>query len=188
MEANSFKNPNNIFFSQCLKEEENFYTPIAYEKMGVSLLIAVLDYEKLNPFSRLGNSDYKSIESLRISVANHLFNSEEKYKASASCQNYIKNLDSVKKFESLNEKIIQKLNKDKAAKRSNSMSVKKIINPYNYLYQNSITNEDANNAKRTLFNVDAYYAFINSINVNNFNFNISNFANSQNTIGNILCA
>jgi hypothetical protein len=203
LEANSLKNPNNKCFAQCLKEEERFYTPIAYEKMGVSLLISILDYEKLNPFSRLGSSDYKSIENLRMSVANHLFNSEEKYKSSAYCQNYMKNLDSVKKFESLNELIIHKLNKDKVSKRSNSLSVKKMSNHYGGLYNSSNiiinnfngkyfdlfanrgnvninTNENANDAKRIMYSVDVGNQLMNSININNFNNNLCNYENSVN--------
>ena len=204
LEAKSFKNPNNNCFAQCLKEEERSYTPIAYEKMGVSLLISILDYEKLNPFSRLGSSDYKSIENLRMSVADHLFNSEEKYKSSAYCQNYVKNLDSVKKFESLNEMIIHKLNKEKAFKRSNSLSFKKMINHYGGLYNNSSniivnnfnrkyfdlfanggnvninTNENANDAKRIMYAVDVGNQLMNSININNFNNSVCNYENSVN--------
>ncbi len=49
----------------CASDEESFYTPIAYQKMGVSLLISILDYEGLNPFSRLYNSEFKEVRVVR---------------------------------------------------------------------------------------------------------------------------
>ena len=202
IEANSFKNPNKIHLSDCLKEEDHFYTPIAYEKMGISLLISVLDNEKLNPFSRIGNSNYKNLENLRLSLANSIFNSEEKYKSSAYCQNYMKNLNSVKKFESLNEKIYKKISEnDKALKKSNSQNVRKISNPFNNNIvinnfsnnyfdilnnenfsesnnQNNINNN--NDANKITYNINLGKSYMNNININNYNFNVCNFSNSDN--------
>lgn len=129
--------------------------------MGVSLLIAVLDYEKLNPFSRVGNSDYQTIENLRMSVATQLLNSEEKYKTSSQCQSYLKNLNAVKKFESLGEKIIEKLsNIDKAlaAKRSNSVDFRKISNSQFGFFDNNSSSSNnivINNFNRNFFNLIA---------------------------------
>jgi hypothetical protein len=173
MEANSFTNPNNLNISKCLKEEDQYYTPISYEKMGISLLISVLDYEKLNPFSRIGNTDFKCIENLRLYVANQIFHAEEKYKGSAFCQNYIKSLDSVKKFESINEKIIEKLfNLEKLNKRRNSSNNRNISCPY---YSNNIIINNTNNnyfdyTSEGNFAVDKY-SNLNSINNNLVNRN-----------------
>jgi len=208
IEANSFTNPNNLNISQCLKEENLYYTPISYEKMGISLLIAILDYEKLNPFSRIGNSDFKTIENLRFYVANRTFNTEEKYISSAYCQNYIKNLNTVKKFESLNEKIIDKITKmEKTSKRSNSMNIRKISNPYNNSNNNIVINNfnsnyfdllsngnfppgaklniNSNNnnlSKKITYNINVANSFMNNININNYNFNVHNYANSDNNL------
>lgn len=207
LEANSLTSPFSVYFSQCLKEEDKFYTPVAYEKMGISLLIAILDYEKLNPFSRIGNSDYKTLEKLRISVARNIISFEERYKTSAYCNVYLKNLNLVKKFESLNEKIIDQLinQNQKISKRSNSMSIRKthnssnnniIINNYNNNYISLITNENISNennlngnvnnlknidSKKISYNFNIGNSIMNNININNYNFNVCNFENSNNS-------
>ena len=74
--------------------------------MGISVLIAILDYEKLNPFSRLGNTEYKSIESLRVIAGNYVFNSEVKFKSSSPCKNIIEEIHNHKKANSINQKIV----------------------------------------------------------------------------------
>jgi len=171
------------------------------------MLIAVLDYEKLNPFSRLANTEYKSIENLRISVAHQIFQGEEKYKSSAFCQNYIKNLNSVKKFESINEKIIEKLKNRKISKRSNSMSMRKINNAYNNnIIINNFNNNyfglisSANNPhninydnnnfitdpKKVFYNINVGDSMMSQININNYNFNVCNYSNSDNNLCKII--
>lgn len=158
LEADFIKHEKENHFKECSKEEKKFHTPIAYEKMGVSLLIAILDYEELNPFSRIGNTDYKSVENLRLSIANNLINSEEKFRSSSSCNNFIKNLNYMKKFKSIKEEITEKiLQKDKILKRVKS--------------------------EERLKNVDPNYDKINNnIIINNFNNNFFNFTNNKNFI------
>ncbi len=151
-----------------------------------------------------------------MSVANHLLNSEEKYKSSSTCQNYVKNLNAVKKFESLNEQITANLSKiEKAsAKRNNSMINRKIsdisdpqyglfhnghasscgsnivINNFNGNYFDMLSsgkmnvNANANNvnfndaAKKiiyNMYNINVGNSLLNSININNYNFNLPHF-------------
>ena len=93
----------------CLKDEELFYTPIAYEKMGVALLISVLDYEGLNPFSKIKKSEHKEVKVLRSATAQHIYNTNERYKNSLYYQNMYKNISTQKSFKSFYEKFFEKI-------------------------------------------------------------------------------
>lgn len=92
----------------CKIDNQEFYTPIAYEKMGISLLISVLDYEGLNPFSRISNSIYRDIFGVREAVSGLILNTYDKFKGNIMCTNLHKNINSLKKFTSIYEKLHNK--------------------------------------------------------------------------------
>ena len=166
-QENNINNKTKFSFFTCLKEEGNFYTPVSYEKMGISLLISILDYEQINPFSRVGNSNYKTVENLRNITANIIYNSDDKYKGSFMCQNYMKNIHSVKKFISLNEKFSIKISQKENViiKKSQSTSNKQFLSKGN--------NDNINN----LFELSSKLTSSSRTNGNNNNFNKENLCN-----------
>ncbi len=105
---NRFENKNEISNFPCLPDEEFYHTPVAYHKMGASLLIAILDYEGLNPFSRIFNSQYNSVEGVRENLCNIIINKSEKFRGNLLFSNLSKNIDNFKKFNSLYEKYMTK--------------------------------------------------------------------------------
>jgi hypothetical protein len=129
-----FEKDNSFFFS--IKDEEKYYTPVSYEKMGISLLIAILDYEKLNPFSRLGNTEYKCLENLRSVTGKYLFKNDEKFKLTPNIKIIYKNIKNQKGVISLQEKYvnfltkeaISKINSEKKEKRKQKLLAKTKIN------------------------------------------------------------
>jgi hypothetical protein len=51
------------------KEEVWFFTPEMYRNTGAACLIALLDVFEKNPYSRLPNTQYKNLETLRRELA-----------------------------------------------------------------------------------------------------------------------
>ena len=88
----------------CYKDENNFHTPIAYEKMGISLLISILDYENMNPFTRVRKSEYNDVKGVRNIMAEFVYNSNDKYKRGLYYDNMCKNINQRKVFNSVYEK------------------------------------------------------------------------------------
>jgi hypothetical protein len=54
--------------SQIYAEGPPFFTIEMYENVGRSLLITILDLFNRNPFSRVSNSQYKTIDAIRKEV------------------------------------------------------------------------------------------------------------------------
>lgn len=136
-EKHNTKNPNNfenLFYENrlekynflCASDEDSFHTPISYQKMGVSLLTAILDYEGLNPFSRLYNSEFKDVKGVRENVSKNIYLKEDKYRGNLMISNLNKNIEAFKKFKSLFEKFIAKNEKNKTQRLASKSN---IINP-----------------------------------------------------------
>ena len=94
---------------QCLQDEENFYTPISYEKQGIAVLISVLDYEGLNPFSRIKNSEYKEVKNLRNLIEQNILCNNERYKSSLYYQNMYKKFLRIRRLNPFMKNFVRKL-------------------------------------------------------------------------------
>ena len=86
-----------------------FYYPKSYEKMGRQLLISVLDYEELNPFSKVFSSEFENVYNLRKYISIKLSKEDPRFKNNNLIQNLIKNINFVKNFFSTIEKLSLKL-------------------------------------------------------------------------------
>lgn len=99
---------NRAKYKKCF--DPNLFTPVEYEKMGFSLLIAILDYEELNPYSRVFKSEYSNLSNLRKFISNRILKEDDKYRNNVMNQNLNKDICAVKKFIPLFEKFINHLN------------------------------------------------------------------------------
>jgi hypothetical protein len=54
--------------SQVYAEGPPFFTIECYENVGRSLLVTILEVFGRNPFSRIGNSQYKNIDAVRKEI------------------------------------------------------------------------------------------------------------------------
>ena len=95
-----------------------FYDPKSYEKMGRQLLVSVLDYEELNPFSKVFSSEFQNVFNLRKYISIKLSQEDPRFKNNNLIQNLIKNINFVKTFQSTFEKLSLK----KEGKSNNSFS------------------------------------------------------------------
>jgi len=96
--------------------------------MGVSLLISILDYEGLNPFSRLYNSEFKEVRVVRENISKNIYQKIDKYRGNLLVSNLNKNIEAFKKFKSLFEKYILKNEKNKIHRFTSKSNIN-IINP-----------------------------------------------------------
>jgi len=145
---NKFENNYDLINFPCFPDEETFHTPIAYQKMGISLLIAILDYEDLNPFTRLYNSDFKDVKGVRECVSKNLLFKDEKFRGNLLYSNLNKNIESFKKFNSLFDKYS---NKNIRRKNNRFISKSNVINPINEeKKKNSTLNVPYINKKETI--------------------------------------
>ncbi len=80
-------------------------SPKSYEKMGIALVISIMDYEGINPYSRLFTSEFQSLFNLRSHVSNKLLNEDDKYKRSLANHSFNKDINSFKKTLSIFEKL-----------------------------------------------------------------------------------
>jgi len=87
-------------YNDCEDSQNNilFYTPFSYEKMGIAILISILDYEGKNPFTKICNTNYKNLKSIRSAVAMKLVKEDDKYKGNLYFQSIAKDIDNFKKF------------------------------------------------------------------------------------------
>ena len=122
-----------------------FYTPKSFEKMGRQLLISVLDYEELNPFSKVFSSEFKNVANARKFISTKLLNEDPRFKNKYQIQNLVKDINFVKDFIPLFEKFSQK-NEAKLNNNANTLRGKEIINFENKIKINE--NSDKNVAKR----------------------------------------
>jgi hypothetical protein len=100
-------NLNNIEYDSDF-DDGQFLTPFCYEKMGIALLISLLDYEEINPFSRISNTEYCSIENLRKSLSLKLISEEDRFKHNLLFLNMAKDITRYKRQHSINEKNLRK--------------------------------------------------------------------------------
>jgi cytosolic carboxypeptidase protein 5 len=107
-DANSDFIENRLRYKQV--SNSNLFTPVEYEKMGFSLLIAILDYEELNPYSRVFKSEYSHVSNVRKFISNKILKEDDKYRNNVLNQNLNKDICAVKKFVPLFEKFINHLN------------------------------------------------------------------------------
>lgn len=56
------------------------YSPNSYKMLGKSLLISIIDLFHINPYTRIGTSDFKSINSLRKYTAQKVYNEVERFR------------------------------------------------------------------------------------------------------------
>jgi len=142
-------NNNQINLSQDLIDPTNhqnsleFYHPKIYEKMGRELLISVLDYEELNPFSKVFSSEFQNVYNIRKFISIKLSQDDSRFKNNNLIQNLIKDINYVKTFTSLYEKFSQKL-ETKSIIISNTMrnkDIKKPLEDVNMVMKNSTKRE-----------------------------------------------
>ena len=86
--------------------------------MGRQLLVSVLDYEELNPFSKVFSSEFQNVFNLRKYISIKLSQEDPRFKNNNLIQNLIKNINFVKTFQSTFEKLSLK----KEGKSNNSFS------------------------------------------------------------------
>ncbi len=147
-------NNNQINLSQDLVDATNhqnnleFYHPKIYEKMGRELLISVLDYEELNPFSKVFSSEFQNVYNVRKFISLKLSQDDARFKNNNLIQNLIKDINYVKTFTSLYEKFSQKL-ETKLIISSNTMrnkDIKKPLEDVNLVLKNSTKRETLSKA------------------------------------------
>ena len=95
IDFNNLTDINQINLSQDINQINNcniieFYKPKNYEKMGRQLLISVLDYEELNPFSKVFSSEYHNVFNLRKYISIKLSQEDPRFKNNNLIQNLIK--------------------------------------------------------------------------------------------------
>lgn len=61
-------------------EQNQFYTPVSYMNLGKAILISLLDVFDKNPYSRIYNSEYKSLENLRKTLSIQIYQSSERFR------------------------------------------------------------------------------------------------------------
>ena len=104
--------------------DESCYTIKMYEKMGIDILITLLDYEELNPFSRLFINE-NSLDEMRKTTATKLLE-ENQFKSNINIQ-ITKDMRQLKKFPSILDKLKRKQSFSSklpvyAPKRSNTVA------------------------------------------------------------------
>jgi cytosolic carboxypeptidase protein 5 len=48
------------------------YDVLAFQDLGVGILQSLLDYNRINPYSRLPNTRFKNLDNLKLHLANNL--------------------------------------------------------------------------------------------------------------------
>ncbi len=56
-------------------ERDQFYTPQSYMNLGKAILVSLLDVFDRNPYTRVFNSEYKTLDNLRKVLSNSLYQS-----------------------------------------------------------------------------------------------------------------
>jgi hypothetical protein len=54
-------------------QPNRFYTPDSYMNLGKAILVSILDVFEKNPYSRVDNSEFKSMEDMRKSLATEIY-------------------------------------------------------------------------------------------------------------------
>jgi|JI6StandDraft_1071083.scaffolds.fasta_scaffold04024_11 hypothetical protein len=61
-------------------ERDQFYTPQSYMNLGKAMLVSLLDVFDRNPYTRVANSEYKTLDNLRKTLSNSLYQSCERFR------------------------------------------------------------------------------------------------------------
>ena len=87
-------------------EENKLYTPEIYDRHGIGLLISILDYEELNPYSLVFNGPFKTVCEMRKFIANKLLQDEDRFRNNVLLKDLAKEITFQKKFTPLYEKFM----------------------------------------------------------------------------------
>ena len=96
----------NKSFPQSYGENNKIYTPEIYDRHGIGILISILDYEELNPYSVIFNGPFKTVCELRKFVANKLIQDEDRFKNNILLKDLAKEISFQKKFTPLYERFM----------------------------------------------------------------------------------
>ena len=97
-----------------------------FDRHAESLMVSILDYEELNPFSLIFNSEYRTVHELRKTIALKLLQEEDRFKNNVLLRDLAKEISYQKKFVPLYEKFM--INKSVRINSKTSIQERRINN------------------------------------------------------------
>jgi len=106
VERENFTEVTNKPFPKNYGEDNKVYIPEVYDRHGIGLLVSILDYEELNPHSRIFNGPFKTVCEMRKYIANKLIQDESRFNNNVLLKDLAKEINYQKKFTPLYEKFM----------------------------------------------------------------------------------